>query len=198
MLYFTDILRTILTKDAVRTIALKIGASDKETEWAIETVNALVIAFLAKQTTTLQSTTALSKVLDRNKDGSITDDIQNFVSNLAKGKIDTAEGKEMVEDLFTEHSQEVLQLICIATGLTTGGATTVLMAIAPLVIKAVAEEQQKRGWSFQQLEHKLSSATTNANHAVTDKVLQLFDKNKDGKIADDICSTVRNLFKKRA
>jgi hypothetical protein len=196
MFQFTDILKNYLTRDAVKSLAKKIGASDKETEWAIETVNTLVLAFLSKKTVVLQNATTLSKVLDRNDDGAIADDIKRFVENLAQGKIDTEEGKEIVEDIFTDHRQEVLQLICSATGLTANAATTVLLTITPLVVKTVAEEQKKGNWTVKDLGSKLSDVTKIANNALSKKLLQVLDKDNNGKITDDLWRGAKGLFQK--
>jgi hypothetical protein len=196
MFPFTDILKNYLTRDAVKSLAKKIGASDKETEWAIETVNTLVLAFLSKKTLVLQNATILSKVLDRNDDGAIADDIKRFVENLAQGKIDTEEGKEIVEDIFTDHRQEVLQLICSATGLTANAATTVLLTITPLVVKTVAEEQKKGNWTVKDLGSKLGDVTKIANNALSKKLLQILDKDNNGKITDDLWRGAKGLFQK--
>jgi hypothetical protein len=196
MFQFTDILKNYLTRDAVKSLAKKIGASDKETEWAIETVNTLVLAFLSKKTVVLQNATTLSKVLDRNEDGAIADDIKRFVENLAQGKIDTEEGKEIVEDIFTDHRQEVLQLICSVTGLTANAATTVLLTITPLVVKTVAEEQKKGNWTLKDLGSKLGDVTKIANNALSKKLLQVLDKDNNGKITDDLWRGAKGLFQK--
>jgi hypothetical protein len=198
MFQFTDILKNYLTRDAVRSLAKKIGASDKETEWAIETANALVISFLARKTSVVQNSVALSVVLDRNHDGAIADDITLFVENLSEGKIDTAEGKEIVEDIFTDHRSEALELLCSATGLTLNAATMVLITIAPLVVKTIAEEQQKRHWTLKELSGKLGEATKSANNSLSNKLLQMFDKDNNGKISDDIWRAAKGLFKKVA
>jgi hypothetical protein len=194
MFNFTDILKKFLNKETVKSLAAKIGASDKETEWAIETANALVVAFLAKKAATMQQVSTLSVVLDRNKDGAIADDIQDFVTNLAHGKIDTEEGKEVIEEIFTDHKTEVLQLLCTATGLTANAATTVLMAIAPLVVKAVSEEQQKHKWTMKELGTQLASVTKSANNSLSNKLLQIFDKDNNGKITDDFWRSAKGLF----
>jgi hypothetical protein len=194
MFNFTDILKKFLNKETVKALAAKIGASDKETEWAIETANALVVAFLAKKAATMQQVSTLSVVLDRNKDGAIADDIQDFVTNLAHGKIDTEEGKEVIEELFTDHKTEVLQLLCTATGLTANAATTVLMAIAPLVVKAVSEEQQKHKWTLKELGSQLTNVTKSANNSLSNKLLQVFDKDNNGKITDDFWRSAKGLF----
>jgi Asp-tRNA(Asn)/Glu-tRNA(Gln) amidotransferase B subunit len=198
MFQFTDILKNYLTRDAVRSLAKKIGASDKETEWAIETANALVISFLARKTSVVQNSVALSVVLDRNHDGAIADDITLFVENLSEGKIDTAEGKEIVEESFTDHRSEALELLCSATGLTLNAATMVLITIAPLVVKTIAEEQQKRHWTLKELSGKLGEATKSANNSLSNKLLQMFDKDNNGKISDDIWRAAKGLFKKVA
>jgi hypothetical protein len=194
MFNFTDILKKFLNKETVKALAAKIGASDKETEWAIETANALVVAFLAKKAATMQQVSTLSVVLDRNKDGAIADDIQDFVANLAHGKIDTEEGKEVIEEIFTDHKTEVLQLLCTATGLTANAATTVLMAIAPLVVKAVSEEQQKHKWTLKELGSQLTNVTKSANNSLSNKLLQVFDKDNNGKITDDFWRSAKGLF----
>jgi hypothetical protein len=194
MFNFTDILKKFLNKETVKALAAKIGASDKETEWAIETANALVVAFLAKKAATMQQVSTLSVVLDRNKDGAIADDIQDFVTNLAHGKIDTEEGKEVIEEIFTDHKTEVLQLLCTATGLTANAATTVLMAIAPLVVKAVSEEQQKHKWTMKELGAQLAGVTKSANNSLSNKLLQIFDKDNNGKITDDFWRSAKGLF----
>jgi hypothetical protein len=194
MFNFTDILKKFLNKETVKSLAAKIGASDEETEWAIETANALVVAFLAKKAATMQQVSTLSVVLDRNKDGAIADDIQDFVTNLAHGKIDTEEGKEVIEEIFTDHKTEVLQLLCTATGLTANAATTVLMAIAPLVVKAVSEEQQKHKWTMKELGTQLAGVTKSANNSLSNKLLQIFDKDNNGKITDDFWRSAKGLF----
>ena len=196
MFQFTDILKNYLTRDAVKSLAKKIGASDKETEWAIEATNALVISFLARKTSIVQNSVALSVVLDRNHDGAISDDITLFVENLSEGKINTEEGKEIVADIFTDHRSEVLELLCSATGLTLNAATMVLITIAPLVVKTIAEEQQKRHWTLKELSGKLGEATKSANNTLSNKLLQIFDKDNNGKISDDIWRAAKGLFKK--
>ncbi len=196
MFPFTDILKNYLTRDAVKSLAKKIGASDKETEFAIEATNALVISFLAQKTSIVQNTLALSTVLDRNHDGSISDDITLFVENLSDGKINTDEGKEIVEDIFADHRSEVLSLLCSATGMTLNAATTILTAIAPLVIKTIVEEQQKRHWSLKELSSQLGDATKSVNNTVSKKLLHIFDKDNNGKISDDILRSAKSLFRK--
>jgi hypothetical protein len=196
MFAFTDILKNYLTRDAVKSLAKKIGASDKETEWAIEAANALIVSFLARKTSIIQNTAALSTVLDRNHDGAITDDITQFVENLSEGKINTDEGKEIVADIFTDHRSEALELLCSATGLTINAATTVLITIAPLVVKTIAEEQKKRQWSLKELSSQLGNATKSANNTLSNKLLQVFDKDNNGKISDDIWRSAKGLFKK--
>jgi Ca2+-binding EF-hand superfamily protein len=196
MFKFTDILKNYLTRDAVKNLAKKIGASDKETELAIETVNTLVLAFLSKKTILLQNATTLAKVLDRNHDGAIADDIKTFVKNLAQGKIDAEEGIEIVEDIFTDHRQEVLQLVCSATGLTANAATTVLLAITPLVVKTVVDEQKKGNWTLKDLGSKLGDGAKMANNQLSNKLLQILDKDNNGKIADDLWRSTKGLFQK--
>ena len=58
-----------LPKESIKMIGNQLGATEAQTELAIETINAVVIALMAQKVSVVQASSSMLKVLDRNKDG---------------------------------------------------------------------------------------------------------------------------------
>jgi hypothetical protein len=183
-----------LPKESIKMIGNQLGATEAQTELAIETINAVIMALIAQKTSVIQASSSMIKVLDRNKDGNYGDDLETFVQQISNGNFNTEEGKEIIEEIFSEHKQDVLKLITAASGLATNTAYTLLQALSPIVLNKIALEQQKRNWTVKELGNQLAEVTQSSTTEISKLVVHLFDKNGDGKISDDILKMAKNIF----
>jgi hypothetical protein len=183
-----------LPKESIKMIGNQLGATEAQTELAIETINAVIMALIAQKTSVIQASSSMIKVLDRNKDGNYGDDLETFVQQISDGNFNTEEGKEIIEEIFSEHKQDVLKLITAASGVATNTAYTLLQALSPIVLNKIALEQQKRNWTVKELGNQLAEVTQSSTTEISKLVVHLFDKNGDGKISDDILKMAKNIF----
>jgi hypothetical protein len=136
----TEMITQQLAGSAVSEISNKLGADPNTTGKAIGLAVPLLISALARNASTPEGAQALNQAVAEDHDGSILDNIQDFLRNIESGG-----GAGILGHILGDNRGDIENGIAQRTGLDLGAAGKLLETMAPLVMGAVGKTQQEQG-----------------------------------------------------
>src|SRR6185503_12356391 len=136
----TEMLTQQLAGGAIAQISNKLGIDQGTAGKAVAIALPLLIAALARNTSTPSGANALDQAVARDHDGSILDDIGGFLNSG-----NTADGAGILGHVFGNQQNSVEGALAQRTGLDAGSAGQLLAMVAPLVLGAVGKTRMEQG-----------------------------------------------------
>jgi hypothetical protein len=178
---------------AVTQIAQRIGASEGTTQMAVQIAIPLIAAALARNTTQPGGAESLHEAVVRDHDGSILDDLAGYL-----GDPQAANGAGILGHVFAGQRGAVENNLAQATGLDQGAASNLLELVAPLVMGAIGQSQQREGLDATGLSNFLNDQQEQAQATAPGMMGTLnaiLDSNQDGSVVDDLGRLAGKFFK---
>ena len=189
----TEMLTQQLAGGAVAQISNKLGIDQGTAGKAVAIALPLLIAALARNTSTPSGANALDQAVARDHDGSILDDIGGFLNSG-----NTADGAGILGHVFGNQQNSVEGALAQRTGLDAGSAGQLLAMVAPLVLGAVGKTRMEQGLDANSLSAYLGDQHQ-AQNAPPDMMGMLggfLDANQDGSVVDDLGRLAGKVFGK--
>lgn len=188
-----EVLTNTLDSKTVSQISQTLGMDQSTTNDAIQTALPILLAALARNSSTPEGASSLLGALDRDHDGSILDDVGGFLANYGSG-----DGSSILEHLFGNRVEAVEQGVSQSTGLDTSTTAQLLMMLAPIVMGALGRKNQEGTIDQSNLPTVLTGATEQmgGNAGTIGMLSQLLDGNRDGSAVDDVMRMASGLFRK--
>ena len=188
-----EILTNTLDSNTVGQMSQTLGVSEGTTSNAIQTALPMLLAALARNSSTSNGASSLLGALDRDHDGSILDDVGGFLANYGSG-----DGQGILEHLFGNRVGAVQTGLSQSTGLDAGTTAQLLMMLAPIVMGALGRANQQGAIDQSNLPTVLTGATerVGGSPGTIGILSQLLDSNQDGSAVDDVMRMASGLFRK--
>lgn len=188
-----EILSNTLDSSTVGQISQSLGVDQSTTNTAIQTALPILLAALARNSSTPDGASSLLGALDRDHDGSILDDVGGFLTNH-----DADDGRGILEHLFGSRVGSVEDGVSQSTGLNSSTTAQLLMMLAPIVMGALGRKKQEGTIDERNLPEVLTGATEQmgGNADTIGMLSQLLDSNRDGSAVDDVMRMASGLFRK--
>jgi hypothetical protein len=182
---------------SVQNLARTIGADQATTQKALGAALPFLVSALAKNATTPQGAQALHQALSRDHDGSVLDDL---AGSLASPNTQTGEG--ILRHVLGDRRQAVEAGIGKASGLDARGVSTMLAALAPVVMGMLGRTQRQQGLDTSALTQMLQGEQQRAAAPALGGLARLLDADGDGQVMDDLArmggGLLSRLLKRKA
>ena len=183
-----------LSGAATEKIAAKNGVSPKTAD---STVQNAVDALLSGLQHNVQNggADALNTALAKKHDGSILADITGAVANGSVAK----DGNNILGHIFGGQTGAVAKHVGKASGVDSSVASSVLSALAPIVLGQLGQAKQSGGLDAGGIAQEVLRQKTrgSSGSGVGGIITGLLDQNKDGSVVDDVIRMGTNLFRKK-
>jgi hypothetical protein len=189
----TEMLTQQLAGGAIMQISNKLGIDPGTAGKAVAIALPLLIAALARNSSTPSGANALDQAVARDHDGSILDDIGGFLNSG-----NTADGAGILGHVFGNQQNSIEGAVAQRTGLDAGSAGQLLAMVAPLVMGALGKTRTEQGLDANGLSAYLGDQQQ-AQNAPPDMMSMLggfLDANQDGSVVDDLGRLAGKVFGK--
>jgi hypothetical protein len=138
-------------------ISKQVQAPEDKTQKAITDISALLTGALANNASKQQGAQALANALDKDHDGSILDDLPDYINNYQQGP-----GDGILGHVLGGNRNAVEQGLSKKTGLDIGTISQLLTIAAPIILGALGKKQRQDGLNLNDLTSLLGNEQNQA------------------------------------
>ena len=190
-----EMLQQRLGGSAVDQIGRKLGADSGTTGNAIDAALPLLLSALAGKATKLAEAQSLHTAVAEDHDGSVLDDVPGYLNRAESGP-----GAGILRHVLGGNQQNVETGLSQATGLEPAKTGQLLTILAPLVMGALGQAQQRRGLDAGGLTNLLVGEREQLKQSapgVMGTLSRFLDRDGDGSAVNDISGMLGKAFGKR-
>ncbi len=195
-----DLIKQQMTPDVINGLTEKIGAENpQQTESAVDAALAALVSSMKRQAADPERGNAFVNALDRDHDGSILDNVMDFIGGNFTGNSRAANGMGILNHLLGERQSGVFDMLSRISGLSNSQSGSLMAMLAPLVMGALGRQRRQAGLGIGDLFNLLNGAVqTNTQRAAHHSLIEKFlDADGDGSILDDLAGNLgKGLFNK--
>lgn len=180
----------------------QIGADPQATGAAIQAALPMLVSGLVRNVSRPGGAESLLGALQRDHDGSVLDRLPGLLGGgLGASSGDQAtNGAGIMGHVLGDQRDVAHQAVAQASGLNTGQAAQLMMALAPIVMGALGRVQRESGLDANGLASALKgehATMAQAQPGIMQLATQLFDRNHDGSPLDDVMRGFGGMLGKR-
>jgi hypothetical protein len=182
-----------LAGTASRQIAARLGVSESTANMAVQLAVPLILSALARNASRPQGAEDLHQAITNDHDGSILDNLGNYLGNPESGN-----GSGILGHVLGDQRGQVENNLAQATGMDSSSAGSLMEMLAPVVMGALGQKQQQNGLDSGGLASYLDQQQQESQAAQPDIMGMLgsmLDSNKDGSMTDDLARIAGGFFK---
>ena len=189
----TQMITQQLAGGAASKMAQRLGISETTARTAVNLAVPLILAALARNAARPEGAQNLHQAVTEDHDGSILDNLTGYLGNP-----ETENGAGILRHALGGQRPVVESNLAQATGIDPNSAGSLLEMMAPLVMGAIARQQQANELDPQGLSQYLGEQQQQVE--TTDPGLMgtlnsMLDSNRDGSVSDDLARIAGNFFK---
>lgn len=147
----------MLSGDTLGKISKQVGVPEEKAKEALPDILAVLTGALAKNSSQQQSAQSLSNALAKDHDGSILNNLSDYINNYKSG-----EGDGILGHVLGGKRTALEQGLSKKTGLDMGTIANLLTMAAPLIMGALGKTQKQQGFSLDSLTNILGSESSQA------------------------------------
>jgi hypothetical protein len=188
-----------LQNGGITEIAEKLGVSPVQAEKAANGALPSLMTELAAKSKSAQTANdnhGFLSLLDKNKDGSVVDDIMALV---AKGGPQSGDVTSLVFNILGGKSDKVVSELSKSSGINPAQAGGLLSMIAPLIMQTLSKTKAEGGMDLVGIsslpDTQKEKAKANAMAKGMGNLLNMLDLDKDGSVVDDAMGLIGKLMK---
>ena len=194
-----EVLMDQLKGENLGKISNQVGAREKETARAMPEILGLLTEALARNSSRGEGAQALSNALENDHDGSILDNLPDFINNYQNGP-----GDGILRHVLGDKRRAVEERLSQKSSLDLGSITNLLTMLAPLVMGFLGRSKRQDNLDAGALANLLGAEREQARRVApksTGLLGQLLDADGDGSATDDVIrmggSLLSRLFGRR-
>jgi hypothetical protein len=147
----------MLSGDTLGKISKQVGVPEEKAKEALPDILAVLTGALAKNSSQQQSAQSLSNALAKDHDGTILNNLSDYINNYKSG-----EGDGILGHVLGGKRTALEQGLSKKTGLDMGTIANLLTMAAPLIMGALGKTQKQQGFSLDSLTNILGSESNQA------------------------------------
>lgn len=147
----------MLGGDALGKISQQVGIPEDKAKQVLPDVMAVLTGALAKNTTKADGAQALAKALTKDHDGSILNNMSDYISNYKQG-----EGDGILKHVLGNNRSTVERGLSSKTGLDMGSIGNLLTMAAPIIMGVLGKTQRSQGLDASSLSNLLGQESSQA------------------------------------
>jgi hypothetical protein len=185
--------------DSAVQIGRRVGIREDAARQVLPDVLGVLTGALARNSSRSEGAQALATALDKDHDGSVLDNLTDFIDNYQQGP-----GEGILRHVLGSRRPEIEQNLSRNSGLDAAAIGKLLTLIAPLLMGALGRSKRQAGLDVDALSGLLGAERQQAVRAAptsADLLTQLLDADGDGQIADDVgkigMGLLSKLFRRR-
>ncbi len=194
-----DLVSKQLGNVAIDQITKQIGGNNNlQTANAIQAALPMLMEALNSNSNNQQGAESLFNAVAKDHDGSILDDLPNFINNFQNGP-----GAGILKHVLGNKKGNVEQFVSQSSGLDQNGTAKLMQMLAPVVMGALGKQQRTQGLDVSSLAGLLTNnreVQKKNNAPAMEMIGRLLDKDGDGDYRDEIVdmgkSFIGSFFKK--
>jgi hypothetical protein len=170
--------------DTMSQVSRQVGMTEEDTSKAMPEVLAVLTGALARNSNQADGANALSAALDKDHDGSILDNLPDFINNFQSGA-----GDGILRHVLGERRGEVEKRVSEHGSFDMGTISKLFTMLAPIIMGMLGRTKKQSGLDLGGLTGLLGMERQEAERRVpqtSDIFTQLLDADGDGQITDDI------------
>lgn len=178
-----EMLQQALGQEGLARMSQQIGADPKATESAVGAALPALVGALSRQGSSEQGASGLMKMLDRDGDGNILDDLQGLLGASAgagPGSGRGSDGMAILQQLMGGRTERLQQGVSQASGLDAGSTGKLLGMLAPMVLGALAKQKNSQSLDVGGLMGFLGQEKTSVEQKTGGLIGRLLDQDGDG------------------
>src|SRR5262245_60327174 len=179
----TGLLNNALNSDTINKISQQLGIDESATSGAIQAALPMLLGGLANNSASQAGASSLLVALDRDHDGSILDDLGEFLGDYLSGR-----GQGILSHIFGAQEGAVERGVSNASGLDLHKVGPLMLMLAPIVMGALGRARREQDIGAGDLQRELGAAAkrTGGNQGLLGALSSMFDMNRDGSAVDDV------------
>lgn len=188
-----------LKNGGITEIAEKLGVSPLQAEKAAHGALPSLMTALANKSKSANATDndhGFLSLLDKNKDGSVMDDIMALV---AKGGANSGDVTSLVSSILGGKSDKVVNELSKSSGINPAQAGGLLSMIAPLIMQTLSKSKTEGGLDLTGVSTLLNTQKGKAQEKAKESgmggLLDMLDADKDGSVMDDAMGLLGKFMK---
>lgn len=147
----------MLAQQNLGQISNQVQAPEDKTQKAITDISALLTGALANNASQQQGAQALANALDKDHDGSILDDLPDYINNYQQGP-----GDGILGHVLGGNRNAIEQGLSEKTGLDISKISQLLTIAAPIILGALGKKQRQDGLNVNALSSLLGNEQSQA------------------------------------
>jgi len=187
-----SILQLIISQlggDTVANISKKLGIDEAQAQRAIGLALPVLIGALNRNASSTDGAQALTNALQRDHNGSILENLGQKVTQPAT----IEDGSAILGHIFGSSQSGVQNSVSKGSGLDPQAASQLFAMLAPVVMGALGQIQQKQSLDAQGVSQVLQQERSTVEQT-TSGLAQLLDMDGDGDITDEVVNLGANLL----
>lgn len=179
-----DSLMGSLGGNVMGSISKKTGIPEELVQSAAPAVMSLLTSALAKNAANKKGAQALTGALSNDHDGSILDDLPNFINNYQDGP-----GTGILKHVLGGQQKTVQKGLSKSTGINTKAIGNLMVMLAPVVMGAIGKMQHKKNLDASGVTSYLGKEQKKIQKQAPKSasfLSGLLDSNQDGQVIDDV------------
>ncbi len=187
-----DLLQGQMPDGILDQLSSQLGGADKQqTAAAASGIMETLVGALAKNASTPDGAAGLANALDNDHDGSIFDNITDFIGGNASNMNNrTTNGAGILGHILGNRQGGAVDMISKMSGLDSGKTGNLMAMLAPIVMGALGKTKKSSGLDVGGLVSMLSGVTSQrrqqADNPAMGMIASFLDQDGDGSVVDDV------------
>ena len=197
-----DLIQSQLDDKVVGQLSNQLGVNDpRQASTAVQGVVSTLVSALAKNAATPEKAEGLYKAIEKDHDGSILDNLQDYLTGKMQPKPEqqrALNGQGIVKHLLGEKQTAAASMISEQTGLDSSKVMDLMTRMAPVVMGLLGKQKKEQGLDMSGLAGLLTNTVSqqkSSGNSFMDMATNFLDKDGDGSALDDVAGMVgKGLF----
>lgn len=197
MANLVELLQGQLNDNLLGQLSNQLGTKNtQQTNNAIQGVMSTLMGALARNANTPEKASGLFQAVERDHDGSIFDNLQDYLAGNFQTKPEqqrAANGEGILNHLLGERKSEAASMLSKQTGIESGQITQLMARMAPVVMGLLGKQKREQGLDIGGLAGLLTNTVNQqkgSGNAFMDMATRFLDKDGDGSALDDVAGMV--------
>jgi len=192
MAQLMDSITQSLGGDTMKQISRQLGADEGTTQAAIAAAVPLLLAGLARNSSSPDGASALHGALEKDHDGSILDNLGGFLGNAQSGP-----GGGILRHVLGERQPVAQQAVAKSSGLDAQRTAQLMLMLAPIVMAMIGRARRQKALDAPGVAGMLGHEQEQLRQTqpgLMGLATRLLDKDGDGSITDELGGIAGKLF----